>query len=411
MKSRLIRIGVALLLPVSAIVITVLLIGNNNGTATEEEAERLLPVVVLPVSEGVNAPRAEWTGRVVARQTVQLTAPVTAEVQRVLVQEGGWVAAEAPLVELDTQSPRWDLAQIEADMQDFEASIRIARNQHAADRDMLEYDADVVAQAEAVLAREEGLLQRGVTTEAAVEQARMSLTQARQAFRQRQLAIDNHPAALASLEAQRARLSITLERQQDLLERAAPQAPFAARVGHVNAVEGQVIQAGQPLVSLYSPNSLAWRVILPDGVTDALTALIGEQRMSIVQSSDIIAEGEVGRYAWFALPPDTTWAPGETRSAKVYWPGIEGSMSIPTSALYSGNRVFLVDDEQRLSSAVVNVLGVNEVDGQEQWLIDARSLPDDGRILVSRLANIVPGMRVEVVETLPVQEGDADVLL
>lgn len=411
MKSRLIRIGVALLMPVSAIVITALLIGNNNETAPEEETERLLPVVVLPVSEGVHAPRAEWTGRVVARQTVQLSAPVTAEVQRVLVQEGGWVAADAPLVELDTQSPRWDLAQIEADMQDFEASIRMALNQHAADRDMLEYEADVVAQAEAVLAREEGLLQRGVTTEAAVEQARMSLTQARQALRQRQLAIDNHPSALASLEAQRARLRVTLERQQDLLARAAPQAPFAARVGHVNAVEGQMIQAGQPLVSLYSPSSLAWRVILPDGITDALTALIGGQQMSIVQSSDTIADGEVGRYAWFALPPETSWVPGETRSAKVYWPGIEGSMPIPTSALYSGNRVFLVDDEQRLSSTVVNVLGVNEVDGQEQWLIDARSLPDGGRILVSRLANIVPGMRVDVVDTLPVQEGSADVLL
>ncbi|WLD57380.1 biotin/lipoyl-binding protein [Salinispirillum sp. LH 10-3-1] len=410
MKRRLIRIGVALLLPLSAIIVTVLLVGNNNGVAPEEEVERLLQVVVLPVSSGAHAPRAEWTGRVVARQRVELTAPVAADVQRVLVNEGGWVAAGDPLIELDTQSPRWDLAQIEADLRDFDASILMARNQHAADRDMLEYDADVVAQAETVLAREMGLLQRGITTEAAVEQARMNLTQARQALRQRQLAIDNHSASLASLEAQRTRLNIALARQQDLLARAAPKAPFAARVGHVNAVEGQLIQAGQPLVSLYSPDSLAWRVILPNGVPDSLQAAIGGELRPIVQSSDTIAEGEVGRYAWFSLPPHTQWAPGETRSAKVYWPAIEGTMLIPTSALYSGNRVFLVNEEQRLSSVVVTVLGVNDSSGEEQWLVDAHGLPADGRILVSRLANIIPGMRVEVTQTLPVPGGEANVV-
>lgn len=408
MKRRLIRIGVALLLPLIAIITTMLLVGSNNGAAPEEEMERLLPVVVLPVSLGSHAPRAEWTGLVVARQTVELAAPVAADVQRVLVTEGSWVAAGDPLVELDTQSPRWDLAQIQADLQDFDASIRMARNQHAADRDMLEYDAEVVAQAEAVLAREMGLLQRGVTTEAAVEQARMNLTQARQALRQRQLAIDNHEASLASLEAQRTRLNIALARQQDLLARAAPKAPFAARVGHVNAVEGQLIQAGQPLLSLYSPESLAWRVILPNGVPDSLRAAIDGERMPIVQSSDTIVEGNVGRHAWFSLPPQTRWTPGETRSAKVYWPAIDGTMLIPTSALYSGNRVFLVDDEERLSSSVVSVLGVNDSHGEEQWLIDARTLPSDGRILVSRLANIIPGMRVEVTQTLSVEEGETD---
>lgn len=410
MKRRLLRIAAALALPLVAIVITIVLVGNNNGVPSIDEEERLLPVTVLPVIPGVHAPSAEWTGRVVARQTVELSAPVAADVQRILAREGDSVQQGAALIELDTRLPRWDLAQIEADLQDFAASIAMAHNQHRADQDMLTYEADVVAQAEAVLARERGLLQRGVTTEAAVEQARMNLTQARQALRQRQLAIDNHEASLASLEAQRSRLNIALARQQDVLARAEPQAPFDARIAYVSAVEGQRVQAGQSLMSLYAPSSLAWRVIKPDGVPTTLRAGLEGELQPIVQTSDTVADGEVGRFAWFALPPDTSWVPGETRSARVYWPGIANTLLIPTSALYSGNRVFLVGDDERLASTVVSVVGVSRENGEEQWIIDASTLPEGSRILVTRLANIVPGMRVSVDQTwAPSVEADHEV--
>lgn len=390
------RLLLALSIPAAAIGIVMIMNQANNGVDIADVPDRRLPVEVLPVSPGQYQPVAQWTGRVVARRQVSLNAPVSTDVIDIRVREGQNVAQGEVLVRLDTQSLRWELERTEADLAEFDANIRMTRNQQSADEDMLALETALLQQAEASLERQLGLLQRGVTTEEAVEQARANVTQAKQAVRQRRLAIDNHPATLTSLEAQRDRLNIALARQQDALARAEPVAPFAGRVGRISVVNGETVQAGQVLVSLYQPESLTWRVVMPTDAPDGLVADISGQLQPMVERADQIEEGQSGRYAWFQVPVDARWSPGETRSSRVVWPAREGVQPIPKEALYSGNRLFLVDDEQRLGSIVVEVVGVVEHLGEEQWLIDTAALPADGRILTTRLANILPGMQVAV---------------
>lgn len=391
------RLLLALSIPAAAIGLVMIMNQANNGDEIAETPDRRLPVEVIAVNPGQYQPIAQWTGRVVARRQVTLTAPVTTDVIDIPVREGQSVAQGDVLIRLDTQSLRWDLERTEADLAEFDANIGMTRNQQRADEDMLALETALLQQSEASLERQLGLLQRGVTTEEAVEQARASVTQARQAVRQRRLAIDNHPATLTSLEAQRNRLNIALARQQDALARAEPVAPFAGRIGRIAVVNGETAQAGQPLVSLYQPESLTWRVVMPTDAPDGLMADIGGQLRPMVERADQIEEGQSGRYAWFQIPVDANWSPGETRSSRVVWPERAGVQPIPREALYSGNRLFLVDDEQRLGSVVVDVVGVVEHQGEEQWLIDSRALPSEGRILITRLANILPGMQVSVV--------------
>lgn len=391
------RFLLALSIPAVAIGVVVLMNQANNGEETTEAPDRRLPVEVLPVNPGQYQPIAQWTGRVVARRQVTLNAPVNADVIDIPVREGQSVKQGDVLIRLDTQSLRWDLERTEADLAEFNANIRMTRNQQSADEDMLALETALLQQAEASLERQLGLLQRGVTTEEAVEQARANVTQARQAVRQRRLAIDNHPATLTTLEAQRDRLNIALARQRDALARAEPVAPFDGRIGRIAVVNGETAQAGQALVSLYQPDSLTWRVVMPTDAPDGLMAEIGGQLQAMVERADQIEEGQSGRYAWFQVPSSARWSPGETRSSRVVWPERKGVQPIPKEALYSGNRLFLVDDEQRLGSVVVEVVGVVDLEGEEQWLVDTRPLPADGRILTTRLANILPGMQVSVI--------------
>ncbi|MHA7878803.1 MAG: efflux RND transporter periplasmic adaptor subunit [Saccharospirillum sp.] len=392
-----VRLLIALSVPAAAIAVAIFMSQNHSDETAMDTQDPRMPVAVLAVAPGDYQPIAHWTGQVEARRQVTLTAPVSTEVVTIAVREGQTVQAGDTLIRLDTQSLRWDLERTEADLAEFDANIRMTRNQQRADADLLALEESLLEQVEASLERQLGLLQRGVTTEEAVEQNRASVTQARQAVRQRRLAIDNHPATLISLQAQRDRLNIALERQRDALSRAEPVAPFAGRIGRISVVEGQNVQAGQALITLYQPQSLAWRVVMPMTAPDTLVADILGQHMPLIERSDLIGAGESGHRGWFQVPAQADWSPGETRSNRVIWPVRSGVQPIPRQALYSGNRVFLVDDDQRLGSVVVEVVGVVEHDGDEQWLIDTTGLPADGRILATQLANILPGMAVSVV--------------
>lgn len=396
MKKVLLRVGVALLPLLVAIAATVAMTSNSAPSEAAEEEELRLSVDVITVTPGLHSPMAEWTGEVVARRQVTVHAPYSADVVSVDVSEGVMVEAGQRLLALNTQTPRWELASLQADQQDFEATVLTSQNQQAADRDFLAYEQTLLAQAEAKLERERGLLQRGVSTEAALEQAQLAVTQARQSVRMRQLSIDNHASALESLSAQRLRLAIALERQQDVLSRAVPEAPFTGRVARMDAMVGQNVSAGQSLVTLYAPESLSWRVVMPNHLSRDVQAIIGGRIVSLQQLSGAILSGEVGRYAWFGVPEESAWVPGDTRSAWVVLPAIPDTFLLPSSALYAGGRVFLVAEDGSLASASVNILGVTQVEGQEFWLADAANLPPGSRVLVTRIANVLAGMSVDV---------------
>lgn len=399
MLKTVIRIALALLILGAAIAIAAVMMNDGDGPEGDGEGLPATEVDALSITPDAWAPQAQWTGEVVVRQRAEVTVPVEADVNDVLVDLGQSVVQGERLVDLDTEEAERDLALAQSDLRELEISRAQTLAQHALDQDMLDHERELLEQAERSLAREQGLRDRGASTEAALEEARGRVVQARQALRQRESSVDNHANDLAQLDAQEARAQINLTRREEALERARTPAPFDGVIDDILVAEGQRVAAGQTLLSLYGTNSLKWRVSLPRAAQGDFEAHVDGAWVPLERRSARVTEGASSRYGEFALPADVSWAPGEIHEARVQWPAIENTQLIPSSSLYSGNRIFLINDEERLETFVVDTLGTRWHNGDEYWVIDATDLPEDGRILTTRLANILSGMEVSIADT------------
>ncbi len=403
MLKRIVRIVLALIILGGAAALFALMM-NGERDADEDEAAAPAPeVTALSIETGRYRPQMEWAGQVVARQRVEVASPLATEVVAVPVAEGDSVENGVALVELDTREVAWDLAQARSELREIELARRQTLDQQEADEALLALERELLAQAERALERERGLRGRGASTEAALEEAESRLLQARQALRQRESALARYPVELERQELQAARARIGLERLERLQQRAGMTAPFAGVVDTVNVSAGQHVNPGQALVSLYAEDSLVWRVSAPDRYTGVLQAHLGEQWVDLVRRAPRVAEGSASRPVEFALPAELDWAPGEIRSARVQRAALDQVQPVPASSLYSGNRIFLINDRDELESVVVQPRGTTWLDGEEYWLLEASELPQIGHILVTRLPNAINGQAVNVatVRSLP----------
>ncbi|MDX1475877.1 MAG: biotin/lipoyl-binding protein, partial [Reinekea sp.] len=84
---------------------------------------------ILPQS-GQYAPQLQLYGQLRSKQQVRINSPASAEVLKVLVNEGDVVAEGDPLVELDTRSLRRQVDQLQARRQDISARRQAEAQQH-----------------------------------------------------------------------------------------------------------------------------------------------------------------------------------------------------------------------------------------------------------------------------------------
>lgn len=405
MHKRVVRIAVALAILGLAILLAVLMINGGNDTAEEEAESPATEITAIEVSPGRYAPQMTWVGTVMARREAELSTPIAADVLELLVGEGDSVVAGQPLIELDTRQLDWDLAQVRTEVRELELSREQMLDQQATDEAMLALERELLTQSERALARERGLRERGASTEAALDEAESRTIQARQSVRQRESALAQHPRELSRLELQRERAEIGLARLEDQASRAAMTAPFDGIVDAVNTSAGQQVGSGQVLVALHDPDSRVWRVNAPDRNAEALEARLDSAWVAQSRRAARVSEGTASRYVEFPVPAALDWAPGEMHQALVQRPHMDNVQPVPAAALYSNNRIFLVDDDDQLQSRVIAPLGATWIDGDEYWLIDAADLPADGLILASRLPNVLNGLRVEVTETRTVSSN------
>jgi membrane fusion protein, multidrug efflux system len=191
------------------------------------------------------------------------------------------------------------------DAEDYELAVQAAVEQQRA----AEVDAAQAARDAARLAR---LLASGASGAADVErqQARADAAAARLAQAQRQAELARNRAGHATLTA-----------------------PFDGIVTEVRFEAGQVVNEGQPVLSLAVPDELELEADLPEALVAELTdwqasATVGNGTRAIAltlrELSPIAAAGTRtfrARYALGPLPPDATWRMGMTAELRLKRPG------------------------------------------------------------------------------------------
>jgi HlyD family secretion protein len=236
---------------------------------------RNIPLVdIAPVRSGRLAQTVVVSGRVLAPAKVDVGATITGRVQRVAVDDGAKVAANALLIELER-------AELEAALAQARATERAAQTRIAQWREVAAPNArELVTQAEANLrvaerdlARQEDLLGRKFVDEARVDEARRAVEVARsQVATARATATANRPEGaerqllddqLAQTRAARAAAEAKLDQTRIL-------APANGIVLDRSVEPGDIVQPAKRLMT-----------IALDGAT-RLTALIDEKNLGVL---------------------------------------------------------------------------------------------------------------------------------
>lgn len=356
--------------------------------------ERVWRVETTAVTLGKLRPELALFGRVEAPDRLRAASPVSGRLLTVQVRDGDRVGQGALLAQIDPLDLEPAVARARAELEKERLRLRHDQDALAQERQLLEL-------AEAALSRADKVQSKNLGTASDVDQASEQLARARLAVTLREQSIAEHPARLATLDAQLA------EAERDLA-RGQIKAPFDARIGTVEAAPGDQVQPNQTILTLYPLDGLYLRAKVPGNRSPELNAALAAGDPLIARANyagrtyratleRISGEADArGMDALLKLEPGADLPIGAFVDLLLERPPAADTIALPFAALNGGERVFAVRDG-RLAAVPVERIGELRVDGVGEVLVRAPGLAPGSRIMVTHLPNAVDGLKVEEV--------------
>jgi multidrug efflux pump subunit AcrA (membrane-fusion protein) len=341
--------------------------GARTDTAATETAAPAPLAITTIVAEGRSVPDVlALSGTLVADEDSRLSPVLPGRVVEVLVDRGAIVEEGQPLVRmrdvdyrLQSQGARAQLAQARARL-----GIEPGARPPAADDTPEVRSARASLQlAEDALRRAEELAQRGVLPPAQLDEARARASQARD---QHAVALQNVRAAIASLGAAEAQLSIASTALAESLVRA----PFAGEIAERSVAPGEYVTVQTPLLTLVRTDPLRLELQVPQ---ERIASIHEGQRVALTVDAypGTLFEGQV-RYVSAAVDRasramvveavipngDRRLRPGMFAEARIALGGERPVAVVPPAAVLTSagvSRAFVVRDG-RIEERVVTVL-------------------------------------------------------
>ncbi len=375
MGTRLKRLGLPLLILGGTIALIALMIATRPRLVPVAKPERVWPVDTLVARYADHQPWLALYGEVVAGRRSELRPKVTGEVIAIGAgfHEGASVRQGELLLRIDPFDYETALAEQRALLAEAEASL---------------------AKLERDLARTEGLYRDKNVSEQALDDARLAVLQQQALLEQRRIAVQRAERDLADTR---------------LL------APFDGVLANVNADVGKrITDFGSDLVAeLIDTSQLEVRFNLSNAQFGRLQASeeplpgrelelswqVGDRQITYPASIARLGaeiDATTGGVAVYAIIDSggrqTELRPGAFVSVRLLDRVYPGSISVPDTALYGEDRVYVVVD-QRLQPRQVRILGRA---GQSLFIASAGepSIRDGDLIVTTQLSEAGPGARV-----------------
>ncbi len=391
----------------------------GSATKTKQPRERSYAVSVAPLEAETVAPIITAYGHLESGRTLELRAAVAGKLVSLSAQfrDGGLVAAGDVLFAVDPTKletavalAETDVAEAEATMAEAASALELARLE--ADASGEQFDLRVQA-----ADRQQGLRDRGVTTEAELEAAVLARAAAEQTLLNRQQVVAGDEARLAQAEITLRRKTIALEEARRDLADAEHRAPFAGVVSDVTAIEGRLVSANEQLGVLIDTAALevAFRVtnnqyarLLNDqgGMRKAdVEVLVQRGRATTTLPAKLDRagaerdEGQIGRLVYARLvDPDPNFVQqGDFVTIRIPERPLEGVARIPTTAATTDGRILLVGEDNRLEEHQATLL---RHQGDE---IIVGDVPFGRSFVEIRALQLGPG--IQVTPVLPKPDG------
>lgn len=382
------------------------------------QRERVFAAEVVIVEPQTLSPVLTAFGEITARRTLELRAPAAGEVVELAegFEEGGAVTAGQLLLRVDPAeaedqlaSAQTDLREAQAELADAERALELAQLDVEAARNQAELQARA-------LDRQQGLLERGVGSPAAVETAELAAAGAQQSILSRRQALAQAQSRLELAGTGLERRQIALRQAERALAETELRAGFDGVLSDVAVAQGRLVGQNERLATLIDARDLevAFRIStaqyarlltsdggLPEAQARVVLDVLGldvTAPATLTRESGSVAEGQSGRLLFAGLDTPRGFRVGDFVTVEVIEPALERVALIPATAIDGENRVLVLGAEDRLEEVTVELLRRQGND----VIIAARDLA--GReVVTARTPVLGEGIRIR-----PLRPGDAD---
>ena len=348
----------------------------NQEPRSQKARERTFAVKVVPAEVTSINPTLNAFGEIQSRKTLDLRMSASGQIQELSINfvEGGSVKSGELLVRLDDSDHQTAVDLAENNLIDAKNEVmESARN--------LSFSKEELAAAEEqeklrlrALTRQKDLVERGVGTAAALENAELSASGATQSVLSRKAAVDQAKNRGAQAETRLVRAELALKDAKRKLEDTKLYAEFSGLLSGVSLVKGGIVSANERLGQLIDPEVLEvsfkistqqyTRLLNDNGellkapVSVALTNT--EQGLNadgvIIRDSASVAKGQTGRQVYAKLTKSVGFKPGDFVAVKVQEPTLNWVVKLPSTALDASNNVLLLGEGERLEEAQVKLM-------------------------------------------------------
>lgn len=411
------RIVPKILLPI--LLIAASLAGANYLRATKPEvaaapeAEPVWNVRAVTVERRDHQPKLDLYGELVVGRAVTIRPKVAGEVidASKKLREGGRFAEDEVMLRIDPFDYQAAIDDLQAQIAEAEARLEELLATQATERMMLTLDKDQLALVGRDVERFERLSGSRAASEKALDDARIALSRQTATVGQREQAIVVLDARLAQQAAVIDRLSVAARRAERDLANTVVKAPFAGVIADVGAEIGQQLGASDAVARLIDDHSLEISFQLVDADFGRLwqsgligRKVIGRWRLGaatftlpatiarVVPTIDP-ASGGVEVYAHIdGSHDDVPLRPGAFIEVEMLDHLYEDVVELPASALFGKSTVYVIEDDRLRAEAV------DLVSARGDRVLIATDIAEGVAILTSRLAEVAPGLKVEIVE-------------
>lgn len=390
--------------------ISLIAAGCSESSASPAET---LPVVktwkIASMQSGVTT-----NGKIVASEEVQVVSKVSGKIATVPVQEGSVVKQGDALITLESSDYQEQINQAQAAIAGAQARLRDTKA--GARTQQLQQLSSVVEQAKASLQvaentynRMKALFDSGALSQAELERVGLDLEKARTGLEQSQAQYDLAKAGptadtVAALEAEVARLNVSLEMAKNSYDNTVVHAPISGIVAKRNVNPGEMAGAGAPLMVLVKMDQVKVEASVPQAQINQVKVGANVD-VKVAGMSEKVWNGQVefvspvsdANSSSFPIKVKLDNPDGLLRAgmvAEVYLQGeAQKGTKVPSSAIVEkeGKKyIFTVDQ------GVVHQLEVTVSDSSSDWSVVTAGVAENDQIVVSPTDTLSDGSKVSV---------------
>ena len=348
----------------------------NQEPRSQKARERTFAVKVVPAEVTSINPTLNAFGEIQSRKTLDLRMAASGQIQELSTNfvEGGSVKSGELLIRLDDSDYQTAVDLAENNLIDAKNEVMEAARNLSFSKEELAAAEEQEKLRRRALTRQKDLVERGVGTAAALENAELSASGATQAVLSRKAAVDQAKNRGAQAETRLVRAELAVNDAKRKLEDTKLYAEFSGLLSGVSLVKGGIVSANERLGQLIDPEVLEvsfkistqqyTRLLNDDGellkapVSVALTNT--EQGLNadgvIIRDSASVAKGQTGRQVYAKLTKSVGFKPGDFVAVKVEEPTLNWVVKLPSTALDASNKVLLLGEGERLEEAQVKLM-------------------------------------------------------